>query len=178
MSQWTPRGTPQLNVVSERRNKTLLDIVQSMMSFTKLSLSLWEYALEMAAKLLNKTPSKKISQMPYEIWHGKFIGYPKETVGRRDEILLEESSEVSHKTSETASALIVPTDSVPILHRSARVTQPPQRYGFVGLISQLDNDPKTYGEAMSDIDSDKWFEAMKYEMNSMGSTQGCQAPRV
>ncbi|KAL0345558.1 UNVERIFIED_CONTAM: hypothetical protein Sradi_4387100 [Sesamum radiatum] len=28
---------------------------------------------------------------------------------------------------------------------------------------QLD-DPKTYGEAMSDIDSDKWLEAMKSEM--------------
>ncbi|KAL0427934.1 UNVERIFIED_CONTAM: Retrovirus-related Pol polyprotein from transposon RE2 [Sesamum latifolium] len=40
-----------------------------------------------------------------------------------------------------------------------------------GLTSQLDNDPKTYGEAMSDIDSDKWFEAMKSEMDSMGSNQ-------
>ncbi|KAL0448860.1 UNVERIFIED_CONTAM: hypothetical protein Slati_1442400 [Sesamum latifolium] len=25
----------------------------------------------------------------------------------------------------------------------------------------MDNDPKTYGEAISDIDSDKWLEAMK-----------------
>ncbi|KAL0457665.1 UNVERIFIED_CONTAM: Retrovirus-related Pol polyprotein from transposon TNT 1-94 [Sesamum latifolium] len=28
-----------------------------------------------------------------------------------------------------------------------------------------------YGEAMSDIDSDKWLEAMKFEMDSMGSSQ-------
>ncbi|KAL0288572.1 UNVERIFIED_CONTAM: hypothetical protein Sradi_7094700 [Sesamum radiatum] len=41
----------------------------------------------------------------------------------------------------------------------------------MGLTSQLDNDPKTCGEAMSDIDSDKWLEAMKFEMDSMGSNQ-------
>ncbi|KAL0428010.1 UNVERIFIED_CONTAM: Transposon Ty2-B Gag-Pol polyprotein [Sesamum latifolium] len=36
LSQWTPLGTPQLNGMAERRNRTLLDIVQSMMSFTEL----------------------------------------------------------------------------------------------------------------------------------------------
>ncbi|KAL0349766.1 UNVERIFIED_CONTAM: hypothetical protein Sradi_4125800 [Sesamum radiatum] len=41
---------------------------------------------------------------------------------------------------------------------STRESQPPERYGFVGLTSQLDNDPNTYREAMSDIDSDKWLE--------------------
>ncbi|KAL0285248.1 UNVERIFIED_CONTAM: hypothetical protein Sradi_7178700 [Sesamum radiatum] len=46
-----------------------------------------------------------------------------------------------------------------------------ERYGFVGLTSQLDNDPKTYREAMSDIDSDKWLEVMKSEMDLMGSNQ-------
>ncbi|KAL0310451.1 UNVERIFIED_CONTAM: hypothetical protein Scaly_2927000 [Sesamum calycinum] len=40
-----------------------------------------------------------------------------------------------------------------------------------GLTSQLDNDPKTYGEAMSDIDSDKWLEAMKSKMDSIDSNQ-------
>ncbi|KAL0445804.1 UNVERIFIED_CONTAM: Retrovirus-related Pol polyprotein from transposon RE2, partial [Sesamum latifolium] len=39
--------------------------------------------------------------------------------------------------------------------------------------SQLDNDPRTYGEAMSDIDSDKWLEAMKSKIDSMGSNQVC-----
>ncbi|KAL0400193.1 UNVERIFIED_CONTAM: Transposon Ty2-B Gag-Pol polyprotein [Sesamum radiatum] len=36
LSQWTPPGTPQLNGVAERRNRTLLDMVWSMMSFTEL----------------------------------------------------------------------------------------------------------------------------------------------
>ncbi|KAL0420316.1 UNVERIFIED_CONTAM: Retrovirus-related Pol polyprotein from transposon TNT 1-94 [Sesamum latifolium] len=55
--------------------------------------------------------------------------------------------------------------------RSTRESRVLERYGFVGLTYQLDNDPKTYGEAMSDIDSDKWLEAMKFEMDSMGSNQ-------
>ena len=38
VSQLTPPGTPQRNGVSERHNRTLLDIVQSMMSLTDLPL--------------------------------------------------------------------------------------------------------------------------------------------
>ena len=34
VSQLTPPGTPQCNGVSERRNRTLLDMVRSMMSLT------------------------------------------------------------------------------------------------------------------------------------------------
>ncbi|KAL0303273.1 UNVERIFIED_CONTAM: Retrovirus-related Pol polyprotein from transposon RE2 [Sesamum radiatum] len=54
---------------------------------------------------------------------------------------------------------------------SIGISRVPERYGFVGLTCQLDNDPKMYGEAMSDIDLDKWFETMKFKMNSMGSNQ-------
>ncbi|KAL0455144.1 UNVERIFIED_CONTAM: hypothetical protein Slati_0853600 [Sesamum latifolium] len=75
LSQWTPPGTPQLNGVAERRNRTLLDMVRSMMSFTKLPPSFWGYALEMEAKLLNIAPSKSVPQTPYEIWHGKPASY-------------------------------------------------------------------------------------------------------
>ncbi|KAL0394399.1 UNVERIFIED_CONTAM: Retrovirus-related Pol polyprotein from transposon TNT 1-94 [Sesamum latifolium] len=35
-SQWTPPGTPQLNGVAESRNRTLLDMVRSLMSFMEL----------------------------------------------------------------------------------------------------------------------------------------------
>ncbi|KAL0386396.1 UNVERIFIED_CONTAM: Retrovirus-related Pol polyprotein from transposon TNT 1-94 [Sesamum latifolium] len=36
LSQWNPPGMPQLNGMAERRNRTLLDMVRSMMSFTEL----------------------------------------------------------------------------------------------------------------------------------------------
>ena len=66
-----PPGTPQLNGVSERHNRTLLDIVQSMMSLTNLPLSFWGYALETTAFTLNRAPSKSVETMPYELWFGK-----------------------------------------------------------------------------------------------------------
>ena len=44
----------QHNGVSERHNRTLLDIVQSMMSLTDLPLSFWGYALEIVAFTLNR----------------------------------------------------------------------------------------------------------------------------
>ena len=75
LSQWTPPATPQLNGVAERRNRTLLDMVRSMMSFTSLPLSFWGYALETAAYLLNRVPSKAVPKTPYEMWYGKTPSY-------------------------------------------------------------------------------------------------------
>ena len=71
VSQWTPLGTPQHNGVSERRNRTLLDMVRSMMPGTDLPLSFWGLALETATLLLNQVPSKTVSQTPYELWSVK-----------------------------------------------------------------------------------------------------------
>lgn len=71
VSQRTPPGTPQMNGVSERRNRTLLDMVRSMMSLVDLPISFWGYALLTAAHILNCTPSKTVDKTPYEIWTGK-----------------------------------------------------------------------------------------------------------
>ena len=62
-----PPGTPQHNGVSERRNRTLLDTVRSMMSLTDLPLSFWGYALETAVFTLNRAPSKSVETTPYEL---------------------------------------------------------------------------------------------------------------
>ena len=71
VSQLIPPGTPQWNGVSERRNRTLLDMVRSMMSQSDLPISFWGYALETAAFILNRVPSKAVEKTPYEIWTGK-----------------------------------------------------------------------------------------------------------
>ncbi|KAK8715892.1 hypothetical protein V6N13_043217 [Hibiscus sabdariffa] len=71
VSQLTPPGTPQWNGVSERRNRTLLDMVQSMMSHTDLPTSFWGYALETAAFTLNRVPSKSVQKTPHEMWTGR-----------------------------------------------------------------------------------------------------------
>ena len=44
-AQYTMPGTPQQNGVSERRNRTLLDMVRSMLSNISLPILMWTYAL-------------------------------------------------------------------------------------------------------------------------------------
>ncbi|GJV90492.1 retrotransposon protein, putative, ty1-copia subclass, partial [Tanacetum coccineum] len=70
--QWiTPPYTPQYNSVSMRRNRTLLDMVRSMMNLTTLPLSFWDYALESDVRILNMVPTKKVDKTPYELWINK-----------------------------------------------------------------------------------------------------------
>ncbi|KAG8497104.1 hypothetical protein CXB51_008305 [Gossypium anomalum] len=71
VSQLTPPTTPQWNGVSERRNRTLLDMVRSMMSHADLPTSFWGHALETAIFTLNRVLSKSVQKMPYEMWTGK-----------------------------------------------------------------------------------------------------------
>ncbi|GJW90339.1 retrotransposon protein, putative, ty1-copia subclass [Tanacetum coccineum] len=71
VQQLIPPYTPQHDGVSERRNRTLLDMVRSMMNLTTLPLSFWDYALETATRILNMVPTKKVDKTPYELWYGK-----------------------------------------------------------------------------------------------------------
>ena len=50
-------------------------MVRSIRSQTDLSISLWGYALETAAFLLNRIPSKAVDKTPYELWTGKCPGF-------------------------------------------------------------------------------------------------------
>ena len=61
---------------------------------------------------------------------------------------------------------------IPPLRRSDRVRQALLRYDFViendNLINIIQNDdPLTYSEAIMSRDSDRWLEAIKFEMDSM-----------
>ena len=71
LPQLTPPGTPQRNGITEWRNRTLLDMVRSMMSKSDLPLSFWGYALETAAFTLNRVPSKSVDKIPHEMWTRK-----------------------------------------------------------------------------------------------------------
>ena len=71
VSQLTPPGTPQRNGASEHYNRTLLDMVRSMMSLTDPPLSFWGYALETTAFTLNRALSKSVETTSYELWFGK-----------------------------------------------------------------------------------------------------------
>jgi hypothetical protein len=64
-------GTPQQNGVAERRNRTLMDMVRSMLSNSTLPLSLWMYALKTTVYLLNRVPSKAVPKTSVELWTRK-----------------------------------------------------------------------------------------------------------
>ena len=67
VSHLTVPGMPQQNSVAERRNRTTLDMVRSMMSHSSLPLSFWGYALQTAVYILNVVPSKSIQHTPLEL---------------------------------------------------------------------------------------------------------------
>ncbi|KAJ9535138.1 hypothetical protein OSB04_un001784, partial [Centaurea solstitialis] len=69
-AQYTTPGSPWQNGVAERRNRTLLEMVRSMMSHANLPVSLWTYALRMAVYILNRVPSKAVPKTPFELWKG------------------------------------------------------------------------------------------------------------
>ncbi|KAI5319090.1 hypothetical protein L3X38_038798 [Prunus dulcis] len=68
IAQYTNPGTPQQNGVSERRNRTLIEMVRSMMCCAKLPTFLWGEALKTANYLVNRVPTKATNKIPYEIW--------------------------------------------------------------------------------------------------------------
>jgi len=71
VAQYSTPGEPQQNGVAERRNRTLMDMVRSMISYSTLPLSLWMEALKTAIHILNRVPSKSVPKTPYELWTGR-----------------------------------------------------------------------------------------------------------
>ena len=60
-------GTPQQNGITERRNRTLLDMVRCMLVSSSLPGFLWGETLKTVAYILNQVPSKSVSKTPYEL---------------------------------------------------------------------------------------------------------------
>ncbi|KAM1515934.1 hypothetical protein ACFX10_014988 [Malus domestica] len=212
-------------------------MVRYMMSSADLPVTFWGYTLNTAAYLLNRVPSKSVSQTPYEIWHGRkpslnhiniwgceayvkkleatklearsvmcyFVGYPRETMGyefyhpddqkvfvARTAMFLEEQfvlkgtrsktmeiNEINDEPQTSTRQVDNPVPEPLAPRRSERVSKPPKRYGLDNDFEEFyllgDNDtnedPRDYTEAMSDIDSKRWQEAMKSEMDSMYQNQ-------
>lgn len=69
--QLTIPYTPQQNVVAKRRNRTLLEMIRSMMEQASLPISFWGDTLLTAAYVLNRASSKSITSTPYELWIGR-----------------------------------------------------------------------------------------------------------
>lgn len=72
--QLTIPYTLQHHFVAERRNRTLLDMVRSMLIHANLPATYWGDAILTAAYILNRVPSKSVPLTPYELWTGKKPG--------------------------------------------------------------------------------------------------------
>jgi len=71
VAQYSMPGDPQQNGVAKRRNRTLMDMVRSMLSYSTLSVNLWMEALKTATHILNRVPSKAVAKTPFELWTGR-----------------------------------------------------------------------------------------------------------
>ena len=70
VAQYTMPGSPYQNGVAEKRNRTLTDMVRSMLSNSNIPLFLWSEALKTAVYILNRVPTKAVSKTPFELWKG------------------------------------------------------------------------------------------------------------
>ena len=71
VAQYSTPGEPQQNGVAERRNRTLMDMVRSMMSHSTLPINLWMESLKTVIHILNCEPTKSVPKIPYELWTGR-----------------------------------------------------------------------------------------------------------
>ena len=57
--------------MAERRNRTLMDMVRSMISYSSLPISLWIEALKTTIDNFHQVPSKSVPKTPYGLWTRK-----------------------------------------------------------------------------------------------------------
>ncbi|GJX35221.1 retrotransposon protein, putative, ty1-copia subclass [Tanacetum coccineum] len=169
----TPPYTPQHNGMFERRNRTLLDMVRSMMSQTTLLKSFWDYALESVARIPNMVPTKK----GYEALVKRdtltkpdkleprslkciFLGYAKETMGYSFYYPSENKIFVARNAEFLENSLIIQEASRSL--EDLEIIQEEDTYP-----SGDHNEPANYKAALLDPESDKWLDAMNVEMQSM-----------
>ncbi|GJT00713.1 retrotransposon protein, putative, ty1-copia subclass [Tanacetum coccineum] len=158
------------------------------------------HAIDSAARITQLFPTKKVNKTPYEMWHGKVpnLSYLKvwgcEALVKRDtpnklesrsintvdfDEIQNKDAQPSDKTSlhqhEVEPDTVEPqTDVIPV-RRSARIPQAPERYGFYIDAEEHElgdhGEPPNYRAALSDLESEKWLEAMNAEMQSMKDNQ-------
>nr|GEY11721.1 hypothetical protein [Tanacetum cinerariifolium] len=165
---------------SQRRNRTLLDMVRSMMSQTTLPKSFWDYALETTARIPNMVPTKKVEKTPYEVWHRKApkLSYLKvwgcEALVKRDTLTKPNKLElrsnkcifVGYPKETMGYSFYYPPENK--VHTDT--TCPDRMCLYIDAEEHELGDlrePANYKAALLDPESKKWLNAMNVEMQSM-----------
>ncbi|RVW86797.1 Retrovirus-related Pol polyprotein from transposon TNT 1-94 [Vitis vinifera] len=135
-------GTPKQNGVVEQRNRTLIDMVRSMMSNSTLPEFLWGDALKTVVHILNRVPSKAVPKTPYELW----VSYNEnENVP---------TTEVSLRRSQREKRHVISNDYEVYLNEC-------------DYDVSLESDATSYDQAINSENSTLWLYAMEEELKSM-----------
>ncbi|KAK8535514.1 hypothetical protein V6N12_057030 [Hibiscus sabdariffa] len=153
----TPPDMPRWNGVSERRNRTLLDMeTKGYYFYNENKVFVARTGVFLEKEFLTNS--------------GKGRNIELEEV-QQQQVIEPEVEGISQAVEEN------PTDlETQPLRRFARERHEPERYGFLvtthGDVILVDQDePKTYQEAVASPDSEKWLEAIRSEMDSMSENQ-------
>nr|GEV49079.1 hypothetical protein [Tanacetum cinerariifolium] len=148
VQQLTPSYTLQYNRMSERRNRTLLDMIRSMMNLTTLPLSFWDSTLETTTCILNIVLTKKVDKTP----------------GRAEKLeeIQEEDTSPSENTSEIymdVEGFEPPQEEVVPIDRSIVIHRAPDRLCLNVEVEEHSlgdlNEPTNYKAAILDLKPDK-----------------------
>nr|GEZ80136.1 retrotransposon protein, putative, Ty1-copia subclass [Tanacetum cinerariifolium] len=137
------------------RDKDLLGLIHTD-NLTTLPKSFWGYALKSTAGIFNMVPTKKVERTPYKIWHGKALKLSylrfwgsSGSHGLLDssgsdgglELIQEEDTQPFENTSkihnEVAPIEVEPQNVKVPIHRTARIPQAPDRYGFYTAVKDI-----------------------------------------
>nr|GEU40545.1 hypothetical protein [Tanacetum cinerariifolium] len=187
----TPPYTPQHNGVLERRNRTLLDMVRSMMSQTTLLKSFWDYAIESTTCILNMVPTKKgyevlvkcdtltkPNKLEPRAFKCIFVGYSNEMIGYsfyyppENKVFVTWNADFfENDVIDHEAKIDEPQSDTNLIHRSIRTRRAPDRLCLYIDAEEHElgdlGEPVNYKVALLDPKSDKWLNAMNVEMQSM-----------
>nr|GEX34698.1 hypothetical protein [Tanacetum cinerariifolium] len=148
-------------------------------------MSLWDYALESAARIHNMVPTKEVEKKPYELWHGEVLNlfYFKNNLISQEaseshvdlKIFQEEDIHPSknirnHHDEVKHESVELQCDDMSI-HRYVRTHHAPNLLCLYinsnehGLGDH--GKPANYKVALLDPEYDKWLEAMNAKIQSM-----------
>ncbi|GKB11399.1 zinc finger, CCHC-type containing protein [Tanacetum coccineum] len=169
--------TPQQNGISERKNRVLKEMVNSMLSYSGLSQGFWGENMLTACNLLNSLPNKRNRITPYELWtkrkpnlnYLKVWGYrtvvrlsdPKlKTLGERGIACIFIGYAKHSKAFRSLKTLMVQWS----LKRSLKRDDVSDQHSYC---FNVEDDPKTFDEAMKSQDVAFWKEEINDEMDSI-----------
>nr|KAJ0199050.1 hypothetical protein LSAT_V11C600338430 [Lactuca sativa] len=207
INQTTTPYTPQQNGVAERKNRTLKEMVNSMLSYSGLNEGFWGEAMLTACYILNRTPNKRSKNTPYElrckkvpnlsylkVWGCRevvrltepkrktlgergvdciFIGYAENSKAYRFYVI-ESNDSVSVNTVIESRDTIFDEErftSIPrprdMIHQSSSKRTRNETISQHQHCFNIEEDPKTFSEAMASRDVHFWKEAIQDEIDSI-----------